>query len=94
MAGTILGLAGLMHDRHRAGLDHRRPALSFGPDGARLISKRGQYATMQINYKTIATFCEHTAEMLEGVSDNAELIKRHRDSLERLRDGLARLLEG
>ena len=46
---------------------------------------------MQISYKTIATFCEHTAEMLEGVSDNAELIKRHRDSLERLRDGLARL---
>ena len=44
---------------------------------------------MQISYKTIATFCEHTAEMLEGVSDNAELIKRHRASLERLRDGLA-----
>ena len=40
---------------------------------------------MQVSYKTIATFCEHTAEMLEGVSDNAELIKRHRASLERLR---------
>jgi hypothetical protein len=37
-------------------------------------------ATVQISYKTIATFCEHTAEMLEGVSDNAELIKRHRAS--------------
>jgi hypothetical protein len=48
---------------------------------------------MQISYKTIATFCEHTGEMLEGVADNAELIKRHRDSLERLRDGLTRLLE-
>jgi hypothetical protein len=31
---------------------------------------------MQISYKTIATFCEHTAEMLEGVPDSAELIKR------------------
>jgi hypothetical protein len=30
----------------------------------------------------------------EGVSDCAELIKRHRASLERLRDGLARLPEG
>ena len=49
---------------------------------------------MQISYKTIATFCEHTAEMLEGVSDNAELIKRHRASLERLRDGLVELLRG
>ena len=49
---------------------------------------------MPPSYKTIATFCEHTAEMLEGVSDNAELVKRHRASLERLRDGLARLLEG
>ena len=48
---------------------------------------------MPPSYKTIATFCEHTAEMLEGVADNAELIKRHRASLERLRDGLARLLE-
>ena len=28
--------------------------------------------------KTIASFCEYTAEMLEGVSDGAELIKRHR----------------
>jgi hypothetical protein len=45
----------------------------------------------QIPLHTVATFCEHTAEMLEGVSDNAELIKRHRASLERLRDGLARL---
>ncbi|MGC2217616.1 MAG: hypothetical protein WA645_08125 [Pseudolabrys sp.] len=43
---------------------------------------------MQVSYKTIATFCEHTAEMLEGVSDNAELIKRHRASLERLHDRL------
>ena len=49
---------------------------------------------MQISYKTIASFCETAAEMLEGVSDNAELIKRHRASLERLRDGLARLLGG
>jgi hypothetical protein len=47
----------------------------------------------QISLRTIAAFCEHTAEMLEGVADNAELIKRHRASLERLRDGLARLLE-
>jgi hypothetical protein len=39
----------------------------------------------QIPLHTVATFCEHTAEMLEGVSDNAELIKRHRASLERLR---------
>ena len=31
-----------------------------------------------ISLHTIATFCEHTAEMLEGVSDSAELIKRHR----------------
>ena len=52
---------------------------------------RGEVTIMQVSYKTIATFCEHTAEMLEGVSDNAELIKRHRASLERLRDGLARL---
>jgi hypothetical protein len=43
---------------------------------------------MQISYKTIATFCEHTAEMLEGVTDSAELIKRHRTSMERLRDAL------
>ena len=48
---------------------------------------------MPPSYKTIASFCEYTAEMLEGVSDSAELIKRHRDSLERLRDGLARMLE-
>jgi hypothetical protein len=41
----------------------------------------------------LTAFCEHTAEMLEGVSDSAELIKRHRASLERLRDDLARLLE-
>jgi hypothetical protein len=47
----------------------------------------------QITLRTIATFCEHTAEMLEGVSDNAELIKRHRASLERLRDGLATALD-
>ena len=47
----------------------------------------------QISLRTVATFCDHTAEMLEGVSDNAELINRHRASLERLRDGLARLLE-
>ena len=44
---------------------------------------RGEVTIMQVSYKTIATFCEHTAEMLEGVSDNAELIKRHRASLER-----------
>ena len=31
---------------------------------------------MPPSYKTIATFCEHTARMLEGVSDSAELIKR------------------
>ena len=49
---------------------------------------------MPPSYKTIATFCEHPTEMLEGVSDSAELVKRHRDSMERLRDGLARLLEG
>jgi hypothetical protein len=48
---------------------------------------------VQISYKTIASFCEYTAEMLEDVSNSAELIKRHRDSLERLRIGLARLLE-
>jgi hypothetical protein len=35
---------------------------------------------MPPSYKTIATFYEHTAEMLEGVSDNAELVKRHRAS--------------
>jgi hypothetical protein len=56
-----------------------------------LHSKRS--SQMPPSYKTIATFYEHTAEMLEGVSDNAELVKRHRASLERLRDGLARLLE-
>ena len=49
---------------------------------------------MPPSYKTIASFCEYAAEMLEGVSDSAELIKRHRDSLERLSAGLARLLEG
>ena len=49
---------------------------------------RGEVTIMQVSYKTIATFCEHTAEMLEGVSDNAELIKRHRASLERLHDRL------
>ena len=43
----------------------------------RLISKQRGGEAVQISYKTIATFCEHTAEMLEGVSDNAELIKRH-----------------
>lgn len=37
-----------------------------------------------ISLHTVAVFCEHTAEMLEGVSDSAELIKRHRDSLEAL----------
>ena len=30
---------------------------------------------MPPSYKTIASFCEYTAEMLEGVSDGAELIK-------------------
>ena len=44
-----------------------------------------------VSLHTIATFCEHTAEMLE---DSAELIKRHRTSMERLRDALLRLLEG
>ena len=43
---------------------------------------------MPPSYKTIASFCEYTAEMIEGVSDSAELIKRHRASLERLRDGM------
>ncbi|MFY9788712.1 MAG: hypothetical protein WBE94_15860 [Pseudolabrys sp.] len=47
-----------------------------------------------VSLHTIATFCEHTAEMLEGVTDSAELIKRHRTSMERLRDALLRLLEG
>ena len=49
--------------------------------------------TGSISLHIVAVFCEHTAEMLEDVSDNAELIKGHRDSLERLREGLARLLE-
>ena len=35
-----------------------------------------------------------TVGMLEGVSDNAELIKRHRDSLERLSASLAKVLDG
>ncbi|MGA9053949.1 MAG: hypothetical protein WB422_21515, partial [Pseudolabrys sp.] len=74
--------------------DHHRPALSFGPARCAACQQaRAVKATMQISYKTIATFCEHTAEMLEGVSDNAELIKRHRASLERLRDGLATVLD-
>jgi hypothetical protein len=47
-----------------------------------------------ISLHTVAVFCEHAAEMLEGVSDSAEIIRRHHDSLERVRDGLARLLEG
>ena len=46
-----------------------------------------------ISLHTVATFCEHTAEMLADVSDRAELIKRHRASLERLRDGLTKLLD-
>ena len=49
---------------------------------------------MPPSYKTIATFCEHTAEMLEGVSDSAELVKRHRDSLVRLRESLVKVLDG
>ena len=31
---------------------------------------------MQISYKTIATFCEHTAEMLEGVSCKCKALAR------------------
>jgi hypothetical protein len=45
------------------------------------------------SYKTIATFAEHTAEMIEGASDRAELLKRHRASLERLRASLDKLFE-
>jgi hypothetical protein len=40
---------------------------------------------------TIATFCEHTAEMLEGATDATELNKRHGKSLIRLRDALAQI---
>lgn len=41
---------------------------------------------------TVAAFCDYTAEMLEGVSDRAELVKRHLDSLIRLRDALAKII--
>jgi hypothetical protein len=50
--------------------------------------------TGSISLHIVAVFCEHTAQMLEDVSDNAELIKRHRDSLERLRAGLVTVLDG
>jgi hypothetical protein len=46
------------------------------------------------SFQTIATFCEHTAEMIETTSDRAELLKRHRASLERLRNALQQLLDG
>jgi hypothetical protein len=49
---------------------------------------------MPPSYKTIASFCEYAAEMLEGVSDGAELIKRHRDTLERLSASVAAVLDG
>jgi hypothetical protein len=52
----------------------------------------GQHISISLH--TVAVFCEHTAEMLEGASDDSELIKRHPDSLIRLRDGLAKLLDG
>ena len=35
------------------------------------------------SFRSIATFAEHTAEMLDSVADGAELVKRHRASLER-----------
>ena len=49
---------------------------------------------MTISLHTIAVFCEHTAEMLEGVSDKTELIKRHRDSLVRLQAAVGKQLAG
>ena len=83
-----------MHDRHRAGwITVARPFL-LARTVRGLSASEGGKPQCKISYKTIATFCEHTTEMLEGVSDNAELVRRHRASLERLRDGLARLLEG
>jgi hypothetical protein len=45
-----------------------------------------------ISLHTVATFCETTAEMLEGASDKAELIKRHRESLVRCRQQLVKSL--
>jgi hypothetical protein len=44
--------------------------------------------------KTIASFCEYTAEMLADVADRDELLKRHRDSLVRLRASLVTVLDG
>lgn len=55
------------------------------------MSQRGR--AMSNSLKTISTFAEHTAEMLESVADRAELLKRHRPSLERLRASLDKLLE-
>ena len=48
----------------------------------------------QNSFRTIATFAEHTSEMIETTSDRAELLKRHRASLERLRNALQQLLDG
>ena len=45
-----------------------------------LIGPRKARTSLVRMRQVIAVFCQ-----LEGVSDSAELIKRHRDSLERLR---------
>jgi hypothetical protein len=49
---------------------------------------------MPPSYKTIASFCEYAAEMLEDVAERDELVKRHRDSLVRLRESVGKLLDG
>jgi hypothetical protein len=45
----------------------------------------------QNSFRTIATFAEHTSEMIETTSDRAELLKRA--SLERLRVALDQLFD-
>lgn len=50
--------------------------------------------TTVTSLKTIASFCEYTAEMLADVADRDELLKRHRDSLVRLRASLVTVLDG
>lgn len=47
-----------------------------------------------ISLHTIAVFCAHTTEMLDGVADRAELLKRHGDALKQLSASLDKLLDG
>ena len=47
-----------------------------------------------ISLHTIAVFCAHTTEMLDGVTERDELLKRHGHALKQLSASLDKLLGG